>query len=298
MNLFKTNYLNTDILQDIIYNNVISYLTENTIEILNSKFYIEYLDEISSLSESTIALLNDPDLLLLYEAIGEPGIRRIGDMVLNHRTRDEDTFKSGKADKVFKPASAYHIFKKSKDKADIRNSVAVNNYKLQKKVDSIVNKHGKSTKGLIDYVDKRHNEIKENKRSSDQQYKKLDKKLGSKYNVSTTDTAGSVIEGDYALTSKDNSHNDPRSNVYGMYHAKKNNSRENATQRLISYIDKKDYTDDDYIKKNSKNISRADDAKEKMIDKYGDDAVSGEYHKHYSKKEVNNAFGVPYTSSK
>ena len=83
-----------------------------------------------------------------------------------------------------------------------------------------------------------------------------------------------------------------------MYHAKKNNSRENATQRLISYIDKKDYTDDDYIKKNSKNISRADDAKEKMIDKYGDDAVSGEYHKHYSKKEVNNAFGVPYTSSK
>lgn len=301
MSLFKLNYINPTLI-DNICKDIVNKLNESTIEILNSDDYLNFLDMISSLSETSVSLLNDKDLVLLYEAIGERGLQKIGSMMLNHRTRDEETFHSGKADGAFKPASAYHIFKKAKERTDKMNGYDIKHRLFQRKVESITKKNnsfGKHSDQFKNYVSKKYNDIEKEKAESKANLEKIDRKLGKKYNVSSINKNGGAVNGNFKLTSEEDGHKscNSRPNVYSMYHDKKNNSRGNAVTRLVNYIDKKGYNDDQYIKKNRENVNRADDAKDRIRDKRGDSAVSGEYHKDYSKKEINQAFGAPYSKS-
>ena len=217
-----------DILVEQMSEEAIDFIVESDLETL-----YDYLDHISTLNENSISFLGDRDLFLLYEAvadknydgIGFEGQRRIASMVHNHRGRDFETFDKGKAKNFSPENNAHHTLK---------NFIGRRSRDYQKQIQNLAAK-GKSK----DEIDA---EIKPKVKEEENQLKHLSKKLGDRFQVSSTDSAGNTLHHKkwgkqrYGLMSRSRQ---TGSNVAGMYHAKKNDRRGEAATRLRNYLEGK-----------------------------------------------------------
>lgn len=296
-----------NILLEDTFLDLISCLSEETIDILSDPAQCDnYLDHIASLSESTVALLGNDDIQLLYEAIGAKTFHRIGNMIMNHRSRDAETFNRGKAKNFSKENNVHHTFMRGAGKLD--NTEEKNLGKLRSHVEQIKRKHNLSNSDiwnnkpqLRDYIMRKKHNIEEEGDKTHKELVKQDQKLGDKYNITSTDSAGNHVKHQYGYkTPHTISSAGPfnGSNVADMYHAKKNERRMAAASRLAAYLDKKGYDDKSYAKVHKENIKRANDAKIRLWKKHGDKGASGGLHRNYSDKEVNAAFSNAHVPDK